>query len=70
MHSNVKITIRVRKEIQNSKENNRALTKKYHLNLKTIAKWKKRNNQEDVKSGTNKVRSVLTDLEQEVICKL
>ena len=69
LHLNAKTTIRVRKEIQESKESILKLAKKYSLNPKTIVKWKKRENLEDNKSGAKKVKSVLSELEQKSICE-
>lgn len=68
LHLNAKTTIRIRKEIQESKESVLKLAKKYNLNPKTIQKWKHRKNLEDNKSGAKKVKSVLSDLEQQIIC--
>ena len=64
LHLNAKTTIRIRKEIQESKESVLKLAKKYNLNPKTIQKWKHRVNLEDNKSGAKKVKSVLSDLEE------
>ena len=69
LHPNAKTTIRVRKEIQESKESILKLAKKYSLNPKTIVKWKKRENLEDNKSGAKTVKSVLSELEQKSICE-
>jgi transposase-like protein len=69
LHPNAKTTIRVRREIQESKESILKLAKKYSLNPKTIVKWKKRKNLEDNKSGAKTVKSVLSELEQKSICE-
>ena len=69
LHLNAKTTIRIRKEIQESKKSILKLAKKYSLNPKTIVKWKKRENLEDNKSGAKTIKSSLTELEQKSICE-
>jgi len=69
LHPCAKTTPRIREEIQKSKETIVVLAKKYNLNHKTILKWKHRENFNDRKSGAIKVRSVLTDKEQAIICE-
>ena len=61
LHSNAKTTIRTRQDIQNSKESNAKLAKKYSLNIKTVAKWRKRDEVEDKRSGPQRPKSVLSD---------
>ena len=41
----------------------------YHLNTKTVHKWKNRTGVSNEKSGAKKVRSILSELEQQVICE-
>jgi len=69
LHSNAKTTIRTRQDIQNSKESNAKLAKKYSLNIKTVAKWRKRDKVEDKRSGPQRPKSVLSDTEQSIICE-
>lgn len=69
LHSNAKTTVAVRKEIQNSKESNAKLAKKYSLNIKTVIKWRKRDKVEDKRSGPLKPKSALSDTEQSIICE-
>lgn len=69
LHSNAKTTIAVRKEIQNSKESNAKLAKKYSLNIKTIIKWKKRSEVLDKRSGPIQPESNLSKIQQEIICE-
>ena len=69
LHPCAKTTPRIRKEIQESKESIVKLAKKYNLNHKTILKWKHRENTDDRKSGAIKVRTVLSDQEQAIICE-
>lgn len=42
LHSSATTTQAVRRAIQNSQESLRALAKRYGINQKTVAKWKKR----------------------------
>ena len=42
LHSSVTTTQTVRRAIQNSQESLRTLAKRYGINQKTVAKWKKR----------------------------
>ena len=69
LHPNAKTTPKIRKEIHESKESLAKLAKKYNLNIKTVAKWKKTSSFEDGRSGAKKVRSVLTEQEQAIICE-
>ena len=69
LHSNAKTTVATRKEIQNSKESNAKLAKKYSLNIKTVIKWKKRSDVLDKASGPILPKSVLSKTEQEIICE-
>ncbi|MEK5753111.1 IS481 family transposase, partial [Acinetobacter variabilis] len=42
LHSSATTTQTVRRAIQNSQESLRTLAKRYGINQKTVAKWKKR----------------------------
>ena len=69
-HANAKTTIRVRKEIQESKESIAALAQRFSLNPKTVLKWRHAGRVEDAKSGPTNPRSkVLTALEEQIICE-
>jgi len=69
LHANAKTTIRVRKEIQESKESLAKLAKKYSLNVKTVARWKKSESLTDKPSGPIKVLSSLSETEQQIVCE-
>jgi transposase InsO family protein len=69
LHGNAKTTPRVREEIQNSKESIAKLAKKYNLNPKTVQKWKNADGTHDGKCGSKVARSVLSVMEQQVICE-
>ena len=69
-HANARTTARIRKEIQDSKETIAALAERYHVNFKTILRWKNADSIEDGKSGPKEPRStVLTEAEEQVICE-
>lgn len=71
LHKNAKTTIKVREEIQNSKESGYKLAKKFGLNVKTIYKWRKKESVFDSKSGVDgSLQSVLTIQEQQIICEI
>ena len=69
LHANAKTTIRVRKEIQESKESLAKLAKKYSLNIKTVARWRKSESVADKPSGPIKIISSLSDIDQQIVCE-
>ena len=69
LHGNAKTTPKVREEIRNSQESIAALAKRLSLNPKTVMKWRKAASVEDGKSGAKKVRSSLSELEQQAVCE-
>ena len=69
-HANAKTTPRIRTEIQKSTASIAVLAKHYNLNPKTVAKWRGRANVTDNKSGSRIRKSVLSDIEQQVICEV
>ena len=69
LHANAKTTPRIRKEIQESKESIAKLAIKYNLNPKTVHRWKRDTSTEDKKSGAKKIRSSLSDIEQQIVCE-
>ena len=72
LHGTATTTHRIRKEIQKNSENltQKQLAERYHINVKTAAKWQKRDSVEDqicgAKIGDN---SSLSSLEDEIICQ-
>ena len=68
-HANAKTTVRIRKEIQESKESIATLAERYHLNPKTVLKWRHAEGCEDKRSGPRKPKSALSEQEQQVICE-
>jgi transposase-like protein len=68
-HANAKTTAKVRKEIQESSESIAALAKRLSLNPKTVQKWRKAGRVTDARSGPKKIKSTLTELEQQIVCE-
>ncbi len=57
----------VRRAIQNSQESLRALAKRYGINQKTVAKWKKRTSATDLPTGPREPKSTVLSIEEEAI---
>ena len=57
----------VRRAIQNSQESLRALAKRYGINQKTVAKWKKRGPVADLPTGPKEPKSTVLSIEDEAI---
>ena len=68
-HANAKTTARVRQEIQESEKSIAALAQRCSLNPKTVAKWRKAGRTTDAASGPKRVKSVLSEQEQQTICE-
>ena len=62
-----KETEAVRRAIQGSQESLRALARRYGVNQKTVAKWKRREHVRDQKTGPKEPRSTVLSLEQEAV---
>ncbi len=67
LHGSVRTTEAVRRAIQHSQESLRALAKRYGVNQKTIAKWKKRSSVCDKRTGPKEPRSTVLTIEEEAI---
>lgn len=65
LHGSAKTTEAVRREIQNSQESLRTLSKRYGINQKTVAKWKKRESTCDLPTGPKEPKSTVLLLEEE-----
>lgn len=65
LHACARTTEAVRRTIQNSLK---TLSKRYGVNPKTIAKWKKRQAIQDAAMGPKEARSTVLSLEEEAIC--
>jgi transposase-like protein len=68
LHACARTTEAIRHSIKNSQESLRALAKKYSINPKTVAKWKKRTVVTDVPMGPKDPRSTVLSIEEEAIC--
>jgi len=67
LHGCAKTTQAVRRAIQNSQESLMSLSEYYHLNPKTILKWRKRNFVHDAPMGPKNPHSSVLSLEEEGI---
>jgi len=67
LHGSATTTATVRRAIQNSQESLRALAKRYNINQKTVAKWKKRGSVDDLPTGPRDPRSTILSIEDEAI---
>src|SRR6266853_5235482 len=57
LHGCATTTEAIRRAIQNSQESLRALSKRYGINPKTVAKWKKRGSVADLSTGPKEPKS-------------
>src|SRR3954468_17040818 len=67
LHGCATTTEAVRRAIQNSQESLRALAKRYGINQKTVAKWKKRMSVADVPTGPKTPSSTVLTIEEEAV---
>ena len=67
LHGSATTTEAVRRAIQNSQESLRALSKRYGINQKTVAKWKKRTSVQDRPTGPKDPKSSVLTIEEEAI---
>ncbi len=67
LHGSATTTEAVRRAIQHSQESLRALAKRYGINQKTVAKWKKRGSVADLPTGPKDAHSTVLSLEEEAI---
>jgi transposase-like protein len=57
----------VRRTIQHSQESMRALAKRYGINQKTVAKWKRRTSVNDHPTGPKDAKSTVLSVEEEAV---
>ena len=57
----------IRRAIQNSQESLRALSKRYGINQKTVAKWKKRTSVTDLRTGPKEPHSTVLSADEEAV---
>ena len=67
LHGSATTTEAVRRAIQHSQESLRALARRYGINQKTVAKWKKRSSVADLPTGPKDPRSTVLSVEEEAI---
>ena len=67
LHGSATTTEAVRRAIQNSQESLRALAKRYGINQKTVAKWKRRGSVADLSTGPKDPKSTVLSIEEEAI---
>jgi transposase InsO family protein len=68
LHGCAKTTKAVRRAIQNSQESLNILAKRYAINPKTVAKWRKREFAQDSPMGPKEVKSTVLSPPEEGIC--
>ena len=67
LHGSARTTEAIRRAIQHSQESLRGLAKRYGINQKTVAKWKKREATTDRPTGPKEPRSTVLSVEEEAI---
>ncbi len=67
LHGSATTTEAVRRAIQHSQASLRALAKRYGINPKTVAKWKKRTAVGDLPTGPTEPRSTVLSVEEEAV---
>ena len=67
LHGSATTTEAVRRAIQHSQASLRALAKRYGVNQKTVAKWKRRSSVADMPTGPKEPRSTVLTVEDEAI---
>ena len=67
LHGSATTTEAVRRAIQHSEASLRALAKRYGINQKTVAKWKRRTSVVDVPTGPREPRSTVLTVENEAV---
>ena len=67
LHGSATTTEAIRRAIQNSQESLRALSQRYGINQKTVAKWKKRTSVADLPTGPKDPKSTVLSIEEEAV---
>ena len=67
LHGSATTTEAVRRAIQGSQESLRSLARRYGINPKTVAKWKRRSSVADVPTGPKQARSTVLSAAEEAI---
>jgi transposase InsO family protein len=69
LHKRATTTHAIRKQIKEAKGSLNDLAERFHVNWKTIQKWKKREGVEDAPMGNGRMNSVITPEEEHFICE-
>jgi len=69
-HKNAKTTVLMRRQIKESSETIEALAKRLGLNKNTVFKWKNRADLEDRSCVPHKLNTVLSELDEWIICEV
>jgi transposase InsO family protein len=67
LHGSATTTEAVRRAIQRSQESLRTLARRYGINQKTVAKWKRRSSVADLPTGPREPRSTVLSIDDEAI---
>ena len=67
LHGSARTTEAIRRAIQHSEASLRALSKRYGINQKTVAKWKNRSSVADLPTGPKEPRSTVLSPEEEAV---
>ena len=67
LHGSATATEAIRRAIQNSQESLMWLAKRYSINPKTVAKWRKRSSVVDMPTGPTSPKSTVLTVEEEAI---
>ena len=67
LHGSATTTEAIRRAIQNSQESLRVLSRRYGINQKTVAKWKKRTSVADLPTGPKDPKSTVLSIEEEAV---
>ncbi len=67
LHGSATTTEAIRRAIQNSQESLRTLSKRYGINQKTVAKWRKRTSAADLPTGPRQPHSTVLSIEEEAV---
>jgi len=67
LHGSATTTEAIRRAIQHSQASLRTLAKRYGINQKTVAKWKRRTSVVDIPTGPKDARSTVLSLGEEAV---
>ena len=67
LHGCATTTEAIRRAIQHSQESLRSLSRRYGINPKTVAKWRKRSSVADIRTGPKEAKSTVLSIEEEAI---